>query len=129
MVRRASRGSNKNQKPSSYESRKLKTWMLSEFGDGLTVPCFGTCGRRLFYSEITKDRYPVPGHKGGRYVKGNIRPMCMSCNAADGARQLAEKNRKHKERLAKRRAAYAERKRRGHLQGSEDRTDTVAAVA
>lgn len=114
MVRRANRGSNKNQKPKSVVSRALKTWMLAEFGDGLTVPCEGTCGRRLFYSEITKDRYPIPGRKGGRYVKGNIRPMCMSCNAAEGARQgnleRAEKRRKHEEQLARRRARYAARK-------------------
>jgi hypothetical protein len=114
MVRRESRGSNKNQKPSSYESRKLKTWMLAEFGDGLTVTCFGTCGRRLLYSEITKDRYPIPGRKGGRYVKGNIRPMCMSCNAAEGAREAARERAEEKQRRearnARRREIYAQRR-------------------
>ncbi len=120
VLRRANRGSNKNQKPSSYESRKLKTWMLAEFGDGLTVLCHGTCGRHLFYSEITKDRFPKPGRKGGRYVKGNVRPMCMSCNASEGARSAAEERRKHQERLARRRAVYAERKRHG----LQDRPDS-----
>lgn len=111
-VRRASRGSNKNRRPNSYESRKLKTWMLAKFGDGITVPCHGTCGRQaLLYSEFTKDLYPIPARKGGKYVKGNVRPMCMSCNAADGARQAAlerkEAQAKRDARNARRRARYA----------------------
>lgn len=112
-LRRESRGSNKNQKPPSHVSRALKTWMLSEFGDGITAPC-AFCGKHLLYSEITKDRFPIAGRHGGRYVKGNIRPACMSCNAAEGAREAnaerAEKKRKHEERLAKRREKYAQRK-------------------
>lgn len=127
MVRRANRGSNKNDIPSWQTRLALNTWMLAEFGNGITAPC-AFCGRELLFSEITRDRFPKPGHKGGRYVKGNIRPACLSCNSADGARQLAEKKRKHKERLAKRRAAYAERKRHERsAQESEDRADTVAA--
>lgn len=111
-MRRASRGSNKNRRPNSYASRALKTWMLSHFGDGLTVPCHGTCGRQnLLYSEFTKDLYPIPARKGGKYVKGNVRPMCMSCNAADGARQAAlerkEAMEKKNARNAKRRERYA----------------------
>ncbi len=112
-MRRENRGSNKNDKPSSYDSRKLKTWMLAEFGDGLTAPC-AFCGKHLLYSEITKDRYPVPGRKGGRYVKGNIRPSCGPCNYAEGARQgnleRAEKRRNHEAKLARRRERYAQRK-------------------
>ncbi len=116
-MRRESRGSNKNDVPSWKQRQALNVWMLAKFGDGITVPCYGTCGRRLFYSEITRDRYPVPGRKGGRYVKGNIRPMCLSCNAADGARSAAEERRKHQERLAARRARYAERKRLESVDG------------
>ena len=108
--RRASRGSNKNRRPNSYQSRKLKTWMLSEFGDGITVPCHGTCGREnLLYSEFTKDLYPVPARRGGRYVQGNVRPMCLSCNAADGARNAAAER---KEAMEKRNARNARRRER-----------------
>lgn len=96
-------------------------------GNGLTVPC-AFCGRELLFSEITRDRFPKPGHKGGKYVKGNIRPACLSCNSADGARQLAEKKRKHKERLAKRRAAYAERKRRDLEHRAREEARVAAAV-
>jgi formylmethanofuran dehydrogenase subunit E len=92
--------------------------MLSFFGDGISVPCHGTCGREtLLYSEFTKDLYPIPARKGGRYVKGNVRPMCMSCNAADGARQAAlerkEAMEKRNARNARRRELYAQRKTLG----------------
>lgn len=112
-MRRESRGSNKNDVPPAAVRRALKCWMLSEFGDGITAPC-AFCGRHLVYSKITKDRFPIPGRKGGRYVKGNIRPACMSCNAAEGAREgnleRAEKKRRHEAKLARRRERYAQRK-------------------
>lgn len=111
MVRRANRGGNKNEIPSWKARLALNTWMLGHFGDGITVECQGDCGRMLFFSEITRDRHPIPGRKGGRYVKGNIRPMCLSCNSAEGARSAAEERRKHQDQLARRRERYAERKR------------------
>ena len=115
-MRRESRGSNKNRRPNSYDSRKLKTWMLAHFGDGITVPCHGTCGRQnLFYSEFTKDLYPIPARRGGRYTKENCRPLCLSCNASEGARSAAAERREAKQKLlarnARRRELYAEKKR------------------
>lgn len=87
--------------------------MLAEFGDGLSAPC-AFCGRVLLPSEVTKDRFPVPGRKGGKYVRGNVRPACLSCNAAEGARQAAiertEAEAKRQARLARRRELYAARK-------------------
>jgi hypothetical protein len=109
-MRRASRGSNKNDVPSAAERRALKTWMLGTMGDGITVECAGPCGRQLLFSEITRDRYPVPGRKGGKYQKGNIRPMCVSCNSSDGARALAEERRRRNARNARRRERYAQNK-------------------
>lgn len=111
-MRRATKGSNKNRRPNSYESRKLKTWMLSQFGDGITVPCHGTCGRTaLFYSEFTKDLYPIPARRGGRYTKDNCRPLCQSCNSSEGARSAAAERREAKQkrdaRNARRRELYA----------------------
>ena len=113
--RRASRGSNKNRRPNSYASRALKTWMLSEFGDGITVHCHGSCGRtNLFYSEFTKDLYPIPARRGGKYVKGNVRPLCQSCNSSEGARSAAAERRAAKDkrlaRNARRRELYALKK-------------------
>lgn len=114
VTRRKSRGGNKNDVPSAAERRRLKAWMLAEFGDGISVLCAGTCGRRLLWSEITRDRFPKPGRKGGKYVRGNIRPMCMSCNSAEGARQAAleraEEAARRDRRNARRRERYAQRK-------------------
>lgn len=113
-TRRASRGGNKNYVPSAAVRRALKAWMLAEFGDGITVPCQGTCGRRLFWSEITRDLFPIPACRGGRYRRGNIRPMCVSCNSAEGARQAALERAEEEvwraARNARRRQRYAERK-------------------
>ena len=114
VARRASRGSNKNDVPSAAERRALKAWMLAEYGDGISVVCAGPCGRVLLWSQITRDRFPIPGRKGGKYVRGNIRPMCSSCNSSDGAKQAALERAEAKERkerqLARRRELYRLRK-------------------
>jgi hypothetical protein len=47
-------------------------------GNGRTVPCFH-CGRRLRKPQI--DRYPICGHDGGSYRRGNIVPSCKRCNS------------------------------------------------
>jgi len=102
MTRRASKGGNGNHRGSAAERRALKTWMLSEFGDGISCLC-AFCGKVLLYSTMTKDRFPIPGRDGGKYVKGNVRPACMSCNARDGR----EWSKTHREELKARRVAYA----------------------
>lgn len=111
--RRASKGSNKNRRPPSHVGRALKAWMLAEFGDGISCPC-SFCGRPLLFSTMTKDLFPKPARRGGRYAKGNIRPACLSCNAADGARQAAIERTierlKREARLARRRELYALRR-------------------
>ena len=87
--------------------------MLAEFGDGVSVACC-FCDRILLYSQITKDRFPIPGRRGGKYRQGNVRPACLSCNAREGARQAAiertEKRLKHEARLARRRELYAQKR-------------------
>ena len=117
------RGStNRNERGGSKDRRSLKTWMLGFFGDGITAPC-AFCGRRLLYSQITKDRFPVPGRKGGRYVKGNVRPACMSCNASEGARQAAIERAVLKARRdarnARRRHLYAVKRAESRSEGLE----------
>jgi hypothetical protein len=112
-MRRLNRGGNKNEAPSAAERRALKCWMLAEFGDGISCVC-SFCGCVLLYSTMTKDRWPIPGRKRGRYVKGNVRPACMSCNASEGAisaaieRALAKAKRER--RLARRRELYAQKR-------------------
>lgn len=41
------------------------------------------CGTLLTEQTVTVDRI-VPGCKGGRYVRGNIRPACAGCNSETG---------------------------------------------
>jgi hypothetical protein len=104
---------NRNQRGGAKQRRELKTWMLGVFGNGITAPCC-FCDRELLYSQITKDRFPIPGRKGGRYVKGNVRPACLSCNASEGARQAAIERTELKLRRealnARRRERYRQRK-------------------
>jgi hypothetical protein len=107
--RRETRGSNKNRRPGAHIGRALKLWMLAEFGDGITAPC-SFCECPLFFSTLTKDLYPVPARRGGRYRKGNVRPACMGCNARDGAVQRAAEAAKRRARLARRRELYALRR-------------------
>lgn len=105
---------NRNERGNATYRRALKCWMLATFGDGVTAPC-AFCDRPLLYSQMTKDRYPKPGRKGGQYVRGNVRPACMSCNASEGARQAAleraERDQRRRNRNARRRSLYAARKR------------------
>lgn len=87
--------------------------MLAEFGDGISVTC-SFCPRVLVWSTMTKDRFPIPGRKGGKYAKGNVRPACLSCNASEGARQAAIERTEAKARRdainARRRERYAQKK-------------------
>ncbi len=115
MVRRVTKTGNGNLRGGAAQRRELKVWMLAEFGDGVTAPCSFGCGRELFYSEITKDRYPIPGRKGGKYIKGNVRPACMSCNARHGAKEAALEraieSARREVRNARRRLLYGLRKK------------------
>jgi hypothetical protein len=119
-MRRATKTGNKNQRPNSYAGRALKVWMLAEFGDGFVAPC-SFCGRLLLFSQITKDRFPIPGRKGGKYRKGNVRPACMSCNASEGARQAALERSLE----AAKRALRNQRRRERYAQRKQDLTEAA----
>jgi 5-methylcytosine-specific restriction endonuclease McrA len=112
---------NRNERGTASTRRALKCWMLGVFGDGITAPC-AFCGRQLLYSQMTKDRFPLAGRKGGKYRRGNVRPACMSCNASEGARQAALERTERKVRLerrnALRRARYAEKRAQSLAEGS-----------
>jgi hypothetical protein len=74
--------SNTNTRGSAASRRRRREWLLETFGDGTSAPCF-FCGAELTVATLTVDRI-VPGCLGGRYVRGNIRPACIGCNAVDG---------------------------------------------
>jgi hypothetical protein len=75
---------NRDARGSAAARRDRKRWLLVEFGDGVQAPCGFGCGTVLTFETITVDRHPIPGCRGGRYVRGNIRPACGPCNSIHG---------------------------------------------
>lgn len=73
---------NRNARGSSYDRRARRLWLLANFGDGVTAPCY-RCGAVLDGSSVTVDRR-VPGVLGGTYIRTNIRPACGPCNSETG---------------------------------------------
>lgn len=89
---KATRGtSNRDVRGNTADRRARRRWLLVTFGDGELAPCY-RCGILLDDSTITSDRI-VPGCEGGRYVRGNLRPACGTCNSETGA-ALASRNRR-----------------------------------
>ena len=82
---------NRNDRGSASQRRVRKLWLLAEFGDGTTAPCGFGCGTALTFETVTVDRFPLPGCRGGRYVRGNIRPACGPCNYGLGGSLRSEK--------------------------------------
>lgn len=76
--------SNGNAAGSAKDRRARRQWLLDEFGDGERALC-AVCEqvwvdfKSLFVGRI------VPGHKGGTYRRGNIRPECRGCSCTEGA--------------------------------------------
>lgn len=72
---------------SSYDRRRRVQWMIDHYANkgGKTINCVH-CGRRMLVNARERqweiDRYPVCGHNGGRYVRGNIAPACRDCNGS-----------------------------------------------
>lgn len=79
--------------------RALKAWLLKTYAADeyaiVNVPgrwgsrsrvaacrCY-RCGELLTFETVTVDRI-VPGCRGGRYVRNNIRPACAACNSETG---------------------------------------------
>ena len=65
------------------DRRVRRRWLLSSeagfSGNGESVPCFH-CRIELNYRTLEVDRFPVCGHDGGTYRRGNIVPSCRYCN-------------------------------------------------
>jgi hypothetical protein len=89
---------NGNARGSSRDRAARRRWLLKAFESDLSGYCrCYRCGVLLsdgipqpsyFQVEelrrfLTVDRI-VPGCKGGRYVRGNIRPACAECNSEQG---------------------------------------------
>lgn len=84
--------SNSHSRGSSEDRRRRRAWLVLTFGWPLLgiVLCY-RCHVPLLQDEdpaapgqaVTVDRI-VPGCRGGRYVRGNIRPACGACNSETG---------------------------------------------
>ena len=61
---------------------------------------------------MTKDRYPIPGRRGGRYVRNNVRPACGPCNSSHGALEAAQERATEKAKRAQRNAQQRARRAR-----------------
>lgn len=76
---------NSNVRGSSYTRRARRRWLVVTFesneGPGF-CRCY-RCGQLLTEHTVTVDRI-VPGCRGGRYVRSNIRPACAHCNSTTG---------------------------------------------
>lgn len=87
--------SNANVRGNTRDRARRKAWLIATFRAdvdlspaldrtvplGLGVPavrCY-RCGDLMTAAEMTIDRI-IPGHKGGKYVRNNIRPACGPCN-------------------------------------------------
>ena len=62
--------------------RARRAWIVKVFGAMGIVTC-PFCAVPLLPDEFQVDRI-VPGCLGGRYVRGNIRPICQPCNIERG---------------------------------------------
>lgn len=79
--------SNTNARGSSYDRLARKRYLLRVYASNRsrgTCRCY-RCGELLDINTVTVDRI-IPGAKGGRYVRSNIRPACGKCNSETGAR-------------------------------------------
>jgi hypothetical protein len=93
--------SNRNARGNTVDRLARRKWLVKTFAADVTpwtgatydpdtdaelgyCRCF-RCGKLLNVETVTADRI-VPGCKGGTYRRNNIRPACMGCNRAIGAR-------------------------------------------
>lgn len=77
--------SNTNVRGSAKDRRARKEWMLLTFDEDLGpayVRCY-ECRTVLDWDTMQVDRI-IPGVKGGRYTRDNIRPACGQCNIVSG---------------------------------------------
>lgn len=78
---------NSNARGSSRDRAARRAYLVrvyeSNLGPGSCL-CYH-CGELFTVDTVTVDRI-IPGCRGGRYVRSNIRPACADCNSETGAR-------------------------------------------
>lgn len=76
----------------SRTRRARRLFMIERFGycyGGIRwIKCFHCPQRFRADSKLWQvDRYPKPGHLGGRYTRDNVVPACHRCNGGQSWRQ------------------------------------------
>lgn len=82
---------NRNARGSSYDRAARRRWLVATFQADRGprwCRCY-RCGTLLTERSVTVDRI-VPGCRGGRYVRSNIRPACSTCNSETGGATRAD---------------------------------------
>lgn len=77
---------NKNHRGNTKDRERRRKFLLKTYESNKspgTCRCY-RCGKVLNRHQLTIDRI-VPGAKGGKYVRHNIRPACAPCNMKTGA--------------------------------------------
>lgn len=74
--------SNKNARGNTTDRERRKKWLLANWASDTPgyVRCY-RCGCLLDWQVLTIDRI-IPGSKGGRYTRNNIRPACAFDNSS-----------------------------------------------
>ena len=87
---------NRDDRGSSTARRRRREFLVAEFGfvlHGQEVVRCVFCAGLLTVDTVSCDRWPVPGWRGGRYTRDNIRPACVPCNASEGSRSMWDRRR------------------------------------
>ena len=79
---------NGDDRGSSYARRARSEWLVEHYGYRGICGCMW-CGRKLTVDTVTADRFH-PGKVGGRYIRENIGPACVSCNSGRAAQSFFE---------------------------------------
>jgi len=78
---------NRNVRGSSADRAARRAYLLRTYeciyGKGMCL-CW-RCGKLLREGTLTVDRI-IPGCRGGKYTRNNIRPACSGCNSETGGR-------------------------------------------
>jgi 5-methylcytosine-specific restriction endonuclease McrA len=82
---------NSNSRGNARDRRKRKQFLLDAFGNGESCKCFH-CPAVLTFATLNVDRV-IPGWKGGKYTRDNIRPSCWNCGNRQGGEMGPEAKR------------------------------------
>ena len=76
--------SNTNVRGNTKNRAARRRWLVRAFAADVANHCrCYRCGALLSEETLTVDRV-VPGCKGGKHVRNNIRPACSRCNSITG---------------------------------------------